>query len=54
MVDAVREFCIFVTKAMEDNKFVEAVFCDLLEAYNCLSHDFILRKLVCLKMLIGW
>lgn len=54
MVDAVREFCVFVIEAMEDNEFVEAVFCDLLEAYNCLSRDFILRKLVCLKMLIGW
>lgn len=44
----------FVMEALEDNEFVQAVFCDLLEAYNCLSRDFILRKLVCLKMLIGW
>lgn len=53
MVDAVREYCVFVIEAMEDNEFVETVFCDLFEAFNCLSRDFILRKLVCLKMLVA-
>lgn len=42
-----------VMEAMEDNKVVEAVFCDLSKAYNCFSRDFILRKLECLMMLIG-
>lgn len=36
-VDFVKNFCVFVTEAMEDNEVVDAVLCDLSKAHNCFS-----------------
>lgn len=57
-VDFVKDFCVFVTEAKEDDEVVDAVFCDLSKAHDCVSHDPIMRKLECLGVShdakIGW
>ncbi|XP_054281282.1 uncharacterized protein LOC128998951 [Macrosteles quadrilineatus] len=45
IVDAVCQFCTFVMDAMGNNEVVEGVFCNVSKAYDCVSHQLVLRKM---------
>lgn len=45
MVGALCQFCTFVMNVIKDNNVVDATFCGLSKAYECVCHELVLGKL---------